>query len=175
MFPDPLHPAVVHFPIVLAVLLPIFALGALWAIRRGAHPRWAWAIPLALAAAMAATGWAAVETGEDQEDRVEEIVGEAPLHEHEEAGERFLLLSGLVLLVAAAGLADGTVGTAGRYLATAGSLVVLWAGIAVGDLGGELVYRHGAAAAYADSTTGPAAAAPEQERDETHDDEEFER
>jgi len=46
MLPNPLHPAVVHFPIVLALLLPIFAIGALWTIRRGARPRRAWGIPL---------------------------------------------------------------------------------------------------------------------------------
>jgi uncharacterized membrane protein len=160
MIPDPLHPAIVHFPIVLAVLLPIFALGALWAIRRGADPRWAWAMPLALAAAMALSGWVAVEAGEDQEERVESVVGENALHEHEEGGERFLVLTAVVLLVAGAGLLGGTVGAAGRYLATAGSLVALWAGVSVGSSGGELVYRHGAAAAYisAPSAVAPAAA-----------------
>jgi hypothetical protein len=35
MLPDPLHPIVVHFPVVLVVLLPVFALGALLVIRRG--------------------------------------------------------------------------------------------------------------------------------------------
>lgn len=49
MLPNPLHPAVVHFPIVLAVLLPLFVIGALWAIRRGAAPLRAWSLPLAMA------------------------------------------------------------------------------------------------------------------------------
>ena len=47
MLPNPLHPAVVHFPIVLAVLMPLFVIGALWAIRRGAAPLRAWSLPLA--------------------------------------------------------------------------------------------------------------------------------
>ena len=85
MLPDPLHPAVVHFPIVLVILLPIFALGALWAIRRGASARLAWAMPLAVAAALAASAWFAVETGEGQEERVESVLSESVLHEHEEA------------------------------------------------------------------------------------------
>ena len=59
MLPNPLHPAIVHFPVVLAFLLPIFALGALWAIRRGARPRRAWAIPLAASLALAASAWVA--------------------------------------------------------------------------------------------------------------------
>jgi uncharacterized membrane protein len=39
MLPDPLHPIVVHFPIVLVVLLPAFAIGALLVIRRGGGGR----------------------------------------------------------------------------------------------------------------------------------------
>lgn len=172
MIPDPLHPAVVHFPIVLAFLLPIFALGALWAIRRGAKPTRAWAIPVALALALTASGWLALETGEAQEDRVEGVVGEALLHEHEEAGELFLVLSGLVLIVAGAGLAGGTVGSAARLLATSGSLAVLVAGFVVGKAGGELVYKHGAAQPYvtaaASDVAGPAR--PERTHDEDNED-----
>jgi len=33
MLPNPLQPAVVHFPVVLAFLLPLFARGGLWRIR----------------------------------------------------------------------------------------------------------------------------------------------
>ncbi|HEU0077184.1 MAG TPA: hypothetical protein VFQ76_06020, partial [Longimicrobiaceae bacterium] len=116
MLPDPLHPAVVHFPIVLMILLPFFALGALWAIRRGSRrgsrPRMAWALPLAVSAALAASALAAVRTGEAQEEKVEDVVGERALHEHEEAAERFQILAGVLLLVAATGLAGGRVGTA---------------------------------------------------------------
>lgn len=167
MLPDPLHPAVVHFPIVLAFLLPIFALGAVWAIRTGARPTRAWSLPLVLAAALTVSAWVALTTGEAQEDRVEAVVAESVLHEHEEAAERFLVLSGLVLLVSFAGLAGGTIGTAGRLLATAGSVVVLVAGVSVGEAGGELVYRHGAAAAYV-TTPSQATTPARPERD--HDD-----
>lgn len=156
MLPEPLHPAIVHFPIVLAALLPIFAVGALWAIRRGAIPLRAWAIPVALAAGLAGSAWLAVETGEAQEDRVEAVVGEEVLHEHEEAGERFLVLSGVLLLVAAGGLFGGTPGTAARYVATLGSFLLVFAAIQVGEAGGELVYRHGAASAYASPAGAPA-------------------
>lgn len=151
MIPDPLHPAVVHFPIVLAFLLPISALVALWAIRRGADRLRAWAIPVALAAGLTLSAFVALRTGEAEEDRVEAVVAENVLHAHEEAAERFLVLSGVVLLIAAIGLIGGTVGTAARVLATAGSLAVVVAGYAVGDAGGDLVYRHGAASAYVDS------------------------
>ena len=148
MLPEPLHPAVVHFPVVLMILLPLFALGAQWAIRRGSRPRMAWALPLALSAALAASALAAVRTGEAQEEKVEDVVGERALHVHEEAAERFQTLAGVLLLVAATGLAGGRVGTAGRWLTVAGSVGVALAGVQVGSSGGELVYEHGAASAY---------------------------
>lgn len=160
MSPDPLHPAVVHFPIVLVVLLPLVALGALWAIRRGAPARWAWAVPVAVAAALTVSAWVAVETGEAEEERVERVVSEAALHEHEEAAERFLVLSGVLVLLTATGLAGGTLGRAGRLLSTVGALGLIAAGVQVGAAGGELVYRHGAADAYVRTASGPGAAAP---------------
>jgi len=49
--PSPLHPAVVHLPIALAVLVPAFAVAALWAIRRGARPLRAWGVATAMFAA----------------------------------------------------------------------------------------------------------------------------
>jgi uncharacterized membrane protein len=148
MLPEPLHPAVVHFPMVLVVLLPIAALLALWAIRRGRPARWTWAVPLGLSAALALSAWVALQTGEAEEERVERVVSESALHEHEEAGERFFLLSGVLLLIAAAGMAGGTLGRAGRILSTVGSIGLVYAGVQVGAAGGELVYEHGAASAY---------------------------
>lgn len=156
MIPEPLHPAVVHFPIVLAFLLPIFALGTLWAIRRGASHLRAWALPVALAGALALSAWVAVETGEAQEDRVESVLAEGVLHEHEEAGERFLVLAGVLFLVTGVGLLPGTMGTAGRVVGTAGAVALLVAAIQVGAAGGELVYEHGAASAYVESAGQPA-------------------
>jgi len=83
------------------------------------------------------------------------VVPEAPLEEHEEAAERFLLLSAGVLLVAGAGLLRGRIGTAARLVTTAGAFGLVVAGTLVGHSGGELVYRHGAAAAYTPGNAGP--------------------
>jgi len=145
----PLHPLVVHFPIVLAVLLPISVALALWAVRKGATARRVWAVPLAFAAALTLSAWVAVQTGESQEDRVENVVGEAALHGHEEAAERFLVLSGVLFLVAAVGLTRGTIGRAARLVTAVGAVGLVVAGVQVGHSGGTLVYRHGAASAYA--------------------------
>ncbi len=154
MLPEPLHPAVVHFPIVLAVLLPIFAAGALWAIHRGARARRAWALPLALAAALSLSALVALRTGQGQEERVESVVPERALHVHEEAGERFLVLSAILLVVMAGGLLAGTPGTAARLVGTLGAVALIVAAVQVGDAGGQLVYRHGAAAAYVPGAQG---------------------
>ena len=141
----PLHPLVVHFPIVLVTLLPISVGIALWMIRKGTTPRRVWAVPVALAAALALSAWVATETGESQEDRVERVVARGALHGHEEAAERFLVLSGVLVLVTAAGLSRGNVGRAARLVSAVGALGLVAAGVQVGHSGGSLVYREGAA------------------------------
>lgn len=168
MLPNPLHPAIVHFPVVLAILLPIFAIGAAWAIRRGARPRRAWAIPIAVATALALSAWAAVETGEEQDERVERVVAEQPLSAHEEMAEVFLTGSAALALLAMAGLAPGIAGKAARGATVLGSLVLVVGAARVGRSGGQLVYRYGAASAYAtpgDSTSVSGVAATEGSRD----------
>lgn len=152
MLPDPLHPAVVHLPVALMVLLPLFALGALWAIRRGTPPLKAWGLVVGLTALLLASSWLAVETGEQQEDTVEAVVSEGAIHTHEEAAEIFFWMAGGVLLLAGAGLVGGRVGTTARIAATAATLALVVAGWRVGHTGGELVYVHGAASAYVDGS-----------------------
>lgn len=154
MIPDPLHPAVVHFPIVFAMLLPLVAVVAVVAIRRGGSVRQWWGITLAVMLGLAVSSFAAVRTGEAEEDRVERAVGEPPLHTHEEAGERFLILTGALLVIGAAGLLPKRAGAAFRLLGAAAAAGVLVAGWQVGHTGGELVYQHGAAAVYVSGATG---------------------
>jgi uncharacterized membrane protein len=153
MLPDPLHPAVVHFPVVLMLLLPLAITWAWWAARRGAAHR-PWLLPVGLAAGLALSAWVAVETGEREQERVEDAVSEQRLEAHEEAAERFLGLSVALLAVTAAGLARGPLGRGARILATFGALAVAAAGAQVGHSGGLLVYRYGAASAYAQAGKG---------------------
>jgi len=141
VIPDPLHPAVVHFPIVLMAFLPLAALGALWAVRRGAAPLRAWAVPVAVAGALTLSAWAALQTGQAQEDRAEDVVGEQRLEAHEESGERFLILSGVVLAIS--GLLAGAPGRGARAVATVATFGLLVAGYQVGHSGGGLVYGDG--------------------------------
>jgi uncharacterized membrane protein len=160
LIPTPLHPAVVHLPMALAVLVPVFAVVALVAVRRGGRPLRTWSVAAAMFAALSVSAWASMETGEDQEEAVETVVPDAALDTHEDAAEQFLWLSVAVLGVAGVGLLDGRVGSTARVLATAGSLGLLAAGYRVGHSGGELVYRHGAAAAYVEGATAGGVPAP---------------
>ncbi len=151
LLPTPLHPAIVHLPMALAVLVPIFAIAALVAVRRGARPMRAWSIAVAMFAALTFSSWVSVETGEDQEDRVESTVPRTAFHAHEEAATQFLWLSAGVLGVAAIGLLASRAGSSARWVATAGSAALLVAGYRVGHTGGAMVYTYGAASAYTSS------------------------
>jgi uncharacterized membrane protein len=170
MLPDPLHPAIVHLPIALVILIPIFAFGALWAIHRGAAVRKVWGLPVGLMVLLVASAWLALETGEREEEAVEAVVAESAIESHEEAAERFLFVGATVLVLISVGLLSGRLGGVARWTGAAGTLLLLAAGVQVGHLGGELVYRHGAAAAYVDSTPGGDEMSGDGERRERRDD-----
>ena len=159
MLPDPLHPAIVHLPIALAVLIPAFSILGAGLIYKTLLPARSWALIILLQASLFGSGWIAFETGEHEEDRVEHIVAEDLIEEHEEAAEGFLLLAGLGLLTSGAGLFSERRGTMGRILGSVVSVAVLASAFSVGHTGGELVYKHGAANAYIEGTGAEAGAA----------------
>lgn len=161
MLPDPLHPAVVHFPIALALLAPLLGLLVFGAIRARTVPARSWVLVVLAQALLAGTAWLAIETGEDQEDRVEKVVAERHIHDHEEAAERFLLLAAGAAVVSAAGLLAGRGGEIARVAALVAGLVVAGASVSVGRSGGALVYEHGAASVYVTKPApGPEGASP---------------
>ena len=158
MLPEPLHPAVVHLPIALAVLLPLLTILGALAIGRGVLEARSWSLVVLLQLVLAGSAWVAVETGESEEERVEEVIEHAVIHEHEEAAERLLLAAALGVPLLAAGLLRGRAGAAARAIGAGFSLLVLAAAIWTGHLGGELVWKHGATRAYLDpgpGDTGP--------------------
>jgi uncharacterized membrane protein len=171
MLPDPLHPILVHFPIVLAVLAPLAAIGAFFAIRRGAAPRRAWAVPVVTLAALVLSAWISTATGEREEEKVERVVAERAIETHEEAAELFLYSAAGVLLVALVGFGRGTTGRVARVAGAVGTVVLVALGVNVGSSGGDLVYRHGAAQAYVDGAGATAGGGVgEAARDRGHDD-----
>lgn len=157
LIPDPLHPAVVHFPIVLLLLGALAALVAVfW--RRHYVPT--------LAAALLVLGalgaWAAVESGESDGGLVENTAPavNSLVDAHETWAKRTLTIG-----IFAAFAAGGSVLTArwpriARAVAIVAALISVtaaWSVYQTGHRGGALVYHHGAGV---EAASGTAAAAP---------------
>lgn len=153
----PLHPAIVHLPLGLAVVMPLVAAALAWAIWKDRLPIRAWVMAAGVQALLLGGALLAMRTGEGDEDRVEDLVGKAALHIHEEMAEQFVWTVGITLALAVLALFVKRP-LAHRLMAAtvAGTLIVLGAGFRVGHAGGELVYVHGAASAYARTTQGGA-------------------
>lgn len=140
--PIPLHPAVVHFPIVLLLL------GAALAWVTVFRPRGVWPRIAAACLVMGAAGAAvSAQTGEHESEAVKTSWGSKRMREvHEEWAERTQ-----VAAVAVAVLAIGVLGVqrwpiAARTLAIAaavGALASAWCVVETGHYGGLLVYRYG--------------------------------
>ncbi len=158
LVPDPLHPAIVHFPIVLILLGTAAAMvAACW---RGGHlPRYT-AVLLALGALGA---WAAVETGESAGGLLatETPAVETLLDAHETWAKRTLTIT-IVAAVFAAGAAClgrwPRVARAAGVLTAVASLAAAYGVHQTGHRGGALVYRQGAGVRV--TANGPAAAEP---------------
>lgn len=159
------HPKVVHIPIALGALMPLVAGGLLVAWWRQWLPARSWLVVIALQAILLGSGIVALQTGESEEERVERVVPEQAIEEHEEAAEVFVWTSGAVLAILLLGLATAKrrSGLPLAALGTLGTLVVFGLGYQTGQAGGELVYRHGAASAYVSqgSQSAPAPGAPQ--------------
>jgi uncharacterized membrane protein len=144
------HPKIVHLPMALAVLMPFIAGGVAFAWWRGWLDRRVWVLVLALQGILVGSGLLAMNTGETEEERVEEIVGEGPIEAHEEAAEIFVWAGAILLavMVLPLFLSAGRLRTAAVTTASVGSILVLALGYRTGEAGGRLVYEHGAAQAY---------------------------
>jgi uncharacterized membrane protein len=142
--PNPLHPALVHFPIVLILLGTLVAVAAV-VIRRG-HLPWLAAGLLVLGAAGA---FVAAKTGGEDAELVGELnaTGEQVLDKHEEWGEfaRNMALAAAVLAIGAASI--GKFPRTARVVASLAAVAAITASYCVaqaGHYGGQLVYKHGA-------------------------------
>lgn len=145
----PLHPAVVHIPIALAALIPLAILGTAFIKNvETAHPLW---IAITLAATLlTGSSFVALETGEQDEEIVENVVSESLIEGHEEAAETFayatIVLAILALLTTIALSTKFRVPLIALTLIMSG--VIGYLGYETGHRGGKLVYEHNAGAAH---------------------------
>ncbi len=145
----PLHPAIVHLPIGLALVMPFLAAGLAFAIWRGKLPALAFGIVVGLQAAALGAGFAAYATGGDDQRKVERVVAEKVIEAHEEAAELYLWSQAVALALAAGVLAArGKAVRVALGVAIAASAGVSALALRAGTVGGELVYRHGAASVF---------------------------
>ena len=110
MYPNPLHPAFVHFPIVFMLVQPIVLLAALFAVRRGASVRAAWGIAAVFAVLLAVSAFTATQTGELTEHKVKDTIGEQLVEDHAEQAELFRNLAIVGAVIVLIGLAPGAAG-----------------------------------------------------------------
>ncbi|HEY6006564.1 MAG TPA: DUF2231 domain-containing protein [Anaeromyxobacter sp.] len=153
MLDAPLHPALVHVPLGLSFVVPLVAIGISIAFWRDRLPRSAFAILAALQLVLAGSGLAAMAAGDRDQRRVEKVVGRKVVHDHEERGEAFVWAAFAVAALATALLlVPGRVLGGAAALTIAGTVAVAALAFATGKAGGEIVYRHGGAAAYSTHT-----------------------
>ena len=141
--PDPLHPAVVHFPIVLIFLGTLISILTIFT-RRGALPQFT-AVILILAAGSAQ--FAMITGGDQADDVIQRMPDARPLiRDHAEWGENMRNVAVIAAIVALVALAFYRVRGFRRVLA----LITAIAGVAAcycavqaAQRGGAMVYHHG--------------------------------
>jgi uncharacterized membrane protein len=140
----PLHPAIVHVPLGLSLVMPFVAAAIALALRKGWATKPMWLVVVALQAAVLVGGLVAMNSGEDEEETVEKVVNERFIEEHEERAEAFVWSAGITLALSVAVLVVGPqqIGTAAMVTALAAA-ITLGLGYRVGHSGGELVFKHG--------------------------------
>ena len=138
-----LHPAVVHVPLGLAVVMPLLLGAMAWAVVTGRLPGKVWLLPFLLQGVLLGAALVALRTGEQDEDRVEGRVGESAVDAHERAAQAFTTAAGATFLAAAVALALRN--RRRPFLAAGVTSVVLSVGMLVlgiqtGSRGGALVH-----------------------------------
>lgn len=166
----PLHPAVVHLPLGISLVLPFLALAATVGLWKRWVPVRTWWVIVALQAMMVVGSFACIQTGEKEKDLVGGMVDDDPVDAHEDAAHTFTRATmGAFVVSVGMGFAQATrVAPLGNLLVTLLSLGLMLLGARAGHLGGRLVYVHNAAEAHLPESTGKEA--PEKKGDQPSDD-----
>ena len=139
---DHLHPAVVHVPVGLALILPLLVVGMALARWRGwLRPR-SWIVVVVLQVLILGGALLAQQTGEALEDHGEQIAGEQAVEAHEESAEVFTVAAGVSLLLFGSVLFVGARKPSAVLLLTsvAASLLVALLAARAGQLGGKVTH-----------------------------------
>ncbi len=144
----PLHPALTHIPLSLALLLPVLIGALAWLLWRERARGGVWLLVVGLQVVLVGSATVATFTGETDARQVERVTGRAAIDAHEDAAQLFLLAAVLTLglLLAALGFKERALAL--TLAAGALALATTALGLRTGYRGGELVYRHGAARAH---------------------------
>jgi uncharacterized membrane protein len=145
----PLHPMMAHFPMALAFIMPILIIVFGLMIKKHKMSPQAWMIIIGLQAAVVVSGYIALETGENEERTVQQVVAKSVIGVHEEAAEIFV---GSTVLVLALSIGVYFIKKEIAFPVKVGisiiSIISCFLAYRTGKLGGELVYNHNAASAY---------------------------
>ncbi len=154
----PLHPALVHVPLGLAVVMPIVAVAVAVALWRGKLPRGALALVAGLQLVLAGSAFVAMQLGQREAKAAAEVAPRNAIEDHEEAAESLVWFSAGVLAVSIlALLVPARRAPLLAALTAAGTLVVAGLAFDAGRKGGELVFRYGAGS-RAEPTAAPGVA-----------------
>jgi uncharacterized membrane protein len=147
--PTPLHPAIVHLPLVLAFLIPILAVVVAFLSKSRKWPASTWILVMVLQLGLTVSGYIALETGETDEVAVGKVVAKEYINEHEEAAEIFVGLTVLatVFSIAVYFLKQEVQFPLQMIVALIGVFAAYQA-FRTGQMGGEIAYYHGGAAAH---------------------------
>ncbi|WP_408098917.1 DUF2231 domain-containing protein [Peredibacter sp. HCB2-198] len=146
----PFHPMIAHFPMALTFILPVLILVFAYMIRINKMTPRGWLIIVGLQLVVTITGYVALESGETEEHTVSKVVAKDYIHEHEEAAEIFVGSTVIALVVSiGAFFLRKELQLPIKAAVAVISLVSCYLAYRTGTLGGELVYKYGAASAYA--------------------------
>lgn len=150
----PLHPAVVHIPIAIGLLIPFLALVIFIGIKKEFFTSKTWVLVVLLQMIVVVSSVVALRTGENEEHTVEKVINEEIIEKHEDLGKKVPIASGVILIVTILGLIKNqkfaTAAQIASLLGMLGTAVLVYQ---AGHSGGELVYKHNAASAYQQQKT----------------------
>lgn len=145
----PWHPFIVHFPLALSFLLPLGVILVTTLIKKNLLPGRAWIGMILVQMIITGTGYLALETGEDDEKLVKEVVEKLYIQEHEIAAEKYV---GVTVLTLSLSVAVYFLSPSLQFPLRIGilllSLLAAFFAYETGRKGAALVYVHGAPDAY---------------------------